>query len=225
MAEHASTLALGTLGIAFLLVSVSALWRYARHLSTLVHESGHATMTLLTGYWVGGIQLNPKGGGVTWPEFKKDWKYTPSRFVVLTAGYPAPSLTGLVLARGVQVGWDPLTVLWTFLVILAVLFFAFLDNLFALSFAVFLALVAAVFVYQAGPVAQLGAVVALSWILLLSGLRKALEASTLDHKKAGSDQAQLQGLTGIHAHVWSFAFVFVALASLITGARWLLIYA
>jgi len=228
MAEHASTLALGTLGIAFLLVAVGVLWKFAQHLSTLVHESGHATMALLTGHWVKGIELKPGGSGVTESEFDKEWKAWPSRFVFLTAGYPAPSLAGLVLARGVQVGWDPLTVLGTVLVVLAVLFFAFLRNWFALVVALFIGLVVAVFVYQAGPVAQLGAVVALSWILLLSGLRNCLEASALDHKdrkKGVSDQAALQDLTGIHAHAWSLIFVFVAVAALIAGARWLLTYA
>lgn len=224
MTQDASNLALGTLGIAVLLVAIEPLWRSTMRLITLAHETGHAAMSLVTGNWVQGIELYRHGGGVT----QAAPKYKPSKIAISIAGYPAPPVAGIVLARGVQVGWDPFTVLATVLIILTVLFFAFLRNWIALLVAVVVGLVIAVFVYEAGPSAQLGAVVALSWILLLGGLRDSAVATTIDHKdrkKGVSDAARLQDLTGIPAHVWSFFFVFVALAALVTGARWLLTYA
>lgn len=224
MAENASTLALGTLGIAMLLVALEPLWRHTWRLITVAHESGHTVVGLLTGHWVAGIDLSRGGGGATYVEPT----YWPSKFAVATAGYPTPSVAGLVLARGVQVGWDPATVLATVLVILTVLFFAFMRNWLALVVTVVIGLIVAVFFYLAGPAAQLGAVVALAWVLLLGGFRASLFASALDHKdqRGGiSDAARLHELTGIPANVWSFFFVFVALAALLTGARWLLTYA
>jgi hypothetical protein len=165
--ERASVLALGTLGIATLLVAIDPLWRRTWRLITVAHESGHTVVGLLTGHWVNGIELGRVSGGGT----DVQPKYWPSKFAVAAAGYPAPSIAGLVLARGVQVGWNPFTVLVALLVTLAVLFFAFMYNWRALFATAVIGLIVAIFVYEAGPTSQLGAVVALSWILLLGGLR------------------------------------------------------
>ncbi|MDQ1287847.1 MAG: hypothetical protein QG622_1412 [Actinomycetota bacterium] len=219
---NVSTTVLGTLGISLLLVTVDVFWRRTRLLSTLVHEVGHSVVLLVTGNWVRFLWLSPSGAGATGlPRRKLFW---PSNVLGTLAGYPAPSIAGLLLARGIEVGWDSRTVLGVLLLLLVgtALFNA---DLFTLTVMVVIGLVGAVFFYRAGPGAQFGAVTALAWFLLLAGLRDSFSVSGLSgrqHRFGGSDQAALEELTAIHAHVWSLFFIVIALAAFVTSARWLL---
>ena len=217
MPGQASTMVLGTLGLAFLAVVVAPVWTWTQHLSTLVHEGGHATVALLNGLWVRGIKIPRAGDAGT----TRDGRGVVSDVLVRMAGYSAPPAAGLALAGAIKRGWSPLNTLLVGLVVVMVLFF-FLDNWFGLWIAVVLGSILAFFVYRAGPVAQKGAVIALAWFLLLAGLRDAIELYGIRRGRGGSDADKLQESTHIHAVLWVFAFIAFALFAVVTGGRWLL---
>lgn len=121
MPEDASTLVLGTLGIAVLAVVVEPLWNWSRRLVTLVHEVGHTTMLLATFNWPTHLRVasGPGGGGDTGlPPGRK--VFLPSAVVAASAGYAAPPAAGMLLANGVDVGWSAAATLGILLVVLIV---------------------------------------------------------------------------------------------------------
>ena len=176
MTLHASDLALGTLGIAVLLVALNSLWRVAAGpFVVLIEQVGHTVAILLTGRWVSQVQLErgkEEPHGFTHRSRNDDQDpFKPPRVVYHLAGYSAPPVVGLVLARGVDRGWDPATVLATLLFVVGVVI-VFHKKVYTLVVVVGVGLVLALFFWLAGHTAQGGAVVALSWVLLVGALRR-----------------------------------------------------
>lgn len=217
MPGQASTMVLGTLGLAFLAVFVEPLWRWTRWLSTAVHEGGHATVSLLSGRWVRSITLKPGKGGLT--EWDPGTAF--SSIPILAAGYSAPPAVGLVLARVVERGWSPIDTLMAALVVMVALL-VFIRNLFGAAVVLVAGGALAIFVYLAGPLPQKGAVAALAWFLLLAGLRAAATLFTVRRSNKENDADYLRKLTGIPADLWVLAFVAFAAFALYTGGRLLL---
>lgn len=220
MIENASPLVLGTLGIAVL--AVAGFWRWTAQVVRLTRWAGYELLSRLFRvrltkpvWWLHGkrvdIFLIPKDRDGWWL----------ARLAVLTIGTVTPSIGGLLLARGVEVGWKPATMLTVVLVVLGLLVL-FHGNWYTLLLIAFVAATLAVFVLLGGPAAQLGAVVALSWILLLGGLRLAAESAGRSHQGALTGPGVLQEETDIPAAVWVLGFLFIALSATIAGARWLL---
>jgi hypothetical protein len=221
MPAFASTSVLGTLGLALLAVLVDPLWRWTSKLETLVHEAGHATTLLVTGNWPTGVILHPgawSGGETGLPKGRQVW--WPSAIVAAMAGYTAPPVAGLVLARAADRGWSPAGVLGTLLVVLVVLAI-FQENWTTLLVITFTGLLLGLFLWRAGGAAQTGAVTALAWFLLFAGLRTLWE---IGHMSAGKirDFSYLAERTSLPAGFWFLAAALVAIFSLIAGARWLL---
>jgi hypothetical protein len=213
-----STTVLGALGLAVLAVFVQPLWQWTQTLDALVHEAGHATGLLVFGNWPRGIQLHAGGGGSTGlPRRALFW---PGAFVGGIAGYTAPSVAGLVLARGVDRGWSPAAVLAVLMVVLvAVVLFH--ENWFGLVVMVVTGLLLALFLWRAGATAQLGAVIALAWFLLLSAVRSLWDLLGGSPSKV-VDFAYLARLTSIPAGFWFLVIGVIDVAALVAGARWLL---
>jgi Peptidase M50B-like len=222
MPEAASTLVLGTLGFAVLAVSFTPLWRLTSLLIQLVQQAGYLIAALLTGArfdsWFFFLRSR-KADYLAVLRVDKGW--WPSRFVTAAAGLPAPSAAGLLLARGVDRGWDATSMLVAVLVIMGGLLF-FHGNWLTLLVIVAVAGIAAVFVYVAGPQAQLGAVVAFAWVLLLGGLRWNFEMSGRSHAGAKTGPGILQDLTDIPAFVWALGFVLITVGAVFAGSHWLL---
>jgi len=220
--EDASTLVLGTLGFAVLAVSFTPLWTLTRMLVHLVQETGYLIARLLTGTrfetWFFVVPLRRVDLFVLLPMMRGWW---PSRVATALSGLPAPSLAGLLLARGVDVGWDPSTMLVGVLVLMGGLVF-FHGDWRTLAIILSVAGIAAVFVYVAGPQAQLGAVVALAWLLLLGGLRWNFEMSGHRHSGESTGPGVLQQLTEVPAVFWVLGFLLVTVGALLAGSRWLL---
>lgn len=220
MPEDASTLILGTFGIA--VVAVLLFWRWTFHVVSLTQQAGIAALSLLTGarfgegfFWARTRKIE------AWAWFRGRSGWWPSQFVTLTVGTLTPSIAGLILARGVDVGWNARTVLLVLLVLLGATVLIHGDW-FILLLIAFLAGLVAVFVYFGGPAAQLGAVVTLAWILLLGGLRLAAEDAGWKHGKQFTSPGVLQDMTDIPAAVWVLAFLFLALSAAVAGTRWLI---
>ena len=213
---HATTTVLGTLGLAIIAVVVDPLWIRTGRLITLVHETGHTVTTLVSGHWIKDIVLDHQGGRTEY-HGKLFW---PADVMVTFAGYSAPPIAGLFLALGVDRGWNPATTLGVLLVVLVGVTL-FHGNWLGLFVITAIGLVLAFFLWQTGAAAQIGALVALAWFLLLGGLRRTIEIAGHAAPRS-SDQAHLQELTSVHANVWVVVFLAIALGTLVGGARALL---
>jgi Peptidase M50B-like len=215
---NASSMVLGCLGLAVLAVVVEPLWRRARRLVTLVHEAGHTVTFWLTGHWVTSLKVTRDGEGVTKPEVKRI--FWPADVAITLAGNTAPPIAGLVLARGIDRGWDAARMIAVLLVIVVLVVLIHADWHTLLVMTATGAVLALVF-WRSSAATQVGAVVALSWFLLLGGLRQTMEGAG-GRAARGSDEDVLAGLTAVPALVWQFVFLAAAVAAFIGGARMLL---
>jgi len=214
---NASTTALGTLGIAVLAVVLDPVWRWSKRLVTLVHETGHTLVLWGTGHWVKSIGIESNGNGATTWAREAFW---PVQVAVYFAGNAAPPVAGVLLAVGVARGWSPPAVIATILVLLVLVVLLHSDWHTLLVMALFGAGLA-FFFWRAGPGAQRGLVITLAWFLLLGGLRMIMNAAGGAAPK-GSDQAQLQRITSLHATGWVLIWMTIAVAAVVGGARALL---
>src|SRR5215218_2795592 len=99
--DPSSWLVLGTGLAALLAVLLDGVWRWARHLVTIVHEGGHAVVAVLTGRRLTGIRLHSDTSGLT---VSVGRPRGPGMVATAFAGYPGPALLGLgaawLLSRG-----------------------------------------------------------------------------------------------------------------------------
>jgi hypothetical protein len=220
--EDASTLALGTLGFAVLAVAFTPLWRLTCRLLGLIQEAGYLIARLVTGTrfktWFFVVHFRKADLFVAQPVITGWW---PSKVATMLAGLPAPSLAGLLLARGVYVGWDPTFMLVGVLVLMGGLVF-FHGNWSTLVTIVVVGGFAALFIYGSAPQPRLGAVVGLAWVLLLGGLRWNFEMSSRAHEGKAGGPLALQELTDVPALVWAYGFVLLTVGALFAGSHWLL---
>jgi hypothetical protein len=145
----------------------------------------------------------------------------PSKVFTALVAVPAPSLLGLLLARGIDVGWNPRTVLAVLLVALILPFWYHPNWIFLLTVILLAALLGIGFA-QGGPTGQRGILVATAWLMLIGGFRYTLEIAGWKYRESDDPASLLQALTSVPAAFWSIAFVAIAAMSLVTGARWLL---
>ena len=106
---------LGTAAAVLLLLAVPTAWHALRHLVTIVHEAGHATVAVLAGRKLSGIRVHSDTSGLT---TSRGAPRGPGMVLTLAAGYPAPAVLGVgvaaLVSRGYAVG-----ALWLLLVLLA----------------------------------------------------------------------------------------------------------
>jgi len=199
-------------------LSVPTIWHVVRHLVTIVHEAGHATVAVLSGRRLAGIKVHTDTSGLTtsWGRAKG-----PGLVFTLLAGYPAPALVGVgaaaLLARGYAVG-----TLWALLVLLALVLVQ-IRNLYGL-WAVLVSAAVLVGVTGWAPTnLQVGVAYLVTWLLLLGAPRAVLELVITRSRRRGkdnSDPGQIARLTGVPAGVWLFFFAVITLAAGAFGA-WL----
>jgi peptidase M50B-like protein len=96
-------------------VAVPRFWRWTRHVSTIVHEAGHAIVALLTGRRLAGIRLHSDSSGVT---VSVGRPRGPGMVAMLAAGYPAPAFLGLGAAALLRADRADV-LLWGLVVVLA----------------------------------------------------------------------------------------------------------
>ena len=211
-------LILGSAALALAAVASPRVWPAMRTVVTIVHEGGHALVALAAGRRLAGVRLYRDTAGVTMSAGR-----TSGPGIVLTAaaGYPAPALLGLaaaaLLATGHVTGMLVLS-----LVLLAGLALAIRNAYGILAVVVTWAAVAAVGLLAPAEV-QAGFGYAMTWFLLLGGVRPVLELQRRRRhgQGQGSDADQLARLTRVPGAFWVAGFGLLALAALAVSARWL----
>ena len=195
---------------AFGAVAMDAGWQFVRHGTVMAHEGAHAALGSLAFRGVSGITLNADATGAT---LMNQGGCLGSVFVSF-AGYVGPSLFGLGAARLIQLGRS-VAVLWVTLFLLGVLATG-LSRSHGMITVVFVgALVYAVGRYT--PVgAQIAGAYALTWLLLLSGVRRVLEVGALS-----SDGRSLSQLTMIPRLIWFLLWLAATLAAVAVGGKML----
>lgn len=196
-----------------------ATWRPARHGVTIMHEAGHGVVAALAGRRLAGIQLHSDTSGLT---VSVGRPRGPGMVLTLLAGYPAPSVAGLLVIAAVTVGHAALA-LWGALLLLALVLVQ-IRNWYGL----WTVLVAGVGVGAAtwllDPVWQGRIATGLGGLLLLGGLRAALELQRSRRRDRGraSDADQLARVTGVPALLWVAGMVLLSAAALASAVALLL---
>jgi hypothetical protein len=211
-------LVLGSGALALAVVASSRVWPLARTVVTIVHEGGHALIALATGRRLAGVRLYRNTAGETLSAGRADG---PGIALTAAAGYPAPSLLGLGAAALLAIGHLTGMLLLS-LLLLAGLAVAVRNAYGMLAVLVTAGAVAAVCLY-ASAVVQAGFGYAMTWFLLLGGVRPVLELARERRRGRArrSDADQLARLTPVPGGAWVVIFGIIAVAALAVSARWL----
>ncbi|GAB3748214.1 M50 family metallopeptidase [Microlunatus parietis] len=205
--------------IAALAVLLRPVWPATRLLITITHEGAHGVAALLTGRRLHGIRLHSDTSGVTLSSGRPDG---PGMIIMLAAGYLGPAVVGigaaLLLAAGRSVG-----LLWLLLILLALLLVQ-IRNFYGLLVILGVGAGLVAISWYAPPTVQSGVAYLITWILLIAAPKPVIEL--IRHRNhpqtAGSDAAQLAGLTRLPALAWSLLFLVANVAGLVLGISFLL---
>jgi hypothetical protein len=197
---------------AFVVVVLDVGWRIIRHGTVMAHEGAHAVLGSLLFRNVSGIELNADATGGT---LMNDGGCL-GNIIVAFVGYVGPSLFGLGAARLIEFG-HVVAVLWAALFLLGVLLIGLRR-----SFGMITVLLVGGLVFLIGhftPVgAQIGASYGITWLLLLSGVRRVVEIGA-----GSSDGARLRSLSGIPRLLWALLWLAATLAALAVGGSMLVL--
>jgi hypothetical protein len=212
-------LVLGSGALALGVVVSARVWPVARTAVTIVHEGGHALMALTTGRRLGGVRLYRTTAGETRSAGRSSG---PGIVLTAAAGYPAPSLLGLGAAALLAIGHLTGMLLLS-LVLLALLAVAIRNAYGMLAVLVAAGAVGAVCLF-ASAIVQAGFGYAMTWFLLLGGVRPVVELQRERRwdRTGRSDADQLGRLTPVPRGAWVAIFGIVAVAALAVSARWLI---
>lgn len=183
-------------------------------LGTLVHEAGHALVSIVTGGGVYRVEISGAESGMTW------YRYRPSPFAqVLTsvAGYAMPPLAGLGAAALLHRGLAPAVLVLTVVTMLLILLVT--RDLITLVVVLVVGGIGFAALTWAPGWLQNGIAYAEAWLLLTSeiGGLAALVANRYrrGYHRQADDAAHLAETTPIPAFVWIAAW-----AALIGWAVW-----
>src|SRR5206468_12401515 len=141
-----------------------------RHGITIVHEAGHGFAATSTRRRLTGIRLHSDTSGLT---VSVGRPRGPGMVLTLAAGYPAPSAAGLLAAWAVGAG-HAAAALWGALLLL-VLVLVQIRNWFGLWSVLVSGVLVAAATWWLDPVWRMRIALALTALLLLGGLRAAVE--------------------------------------------------
>jgi hypothetical protein len=198
------------------LVVLPPAWSITRHLVTLVHEAGHASVAVLTGRRLNGIRLHTDTSGLTVSSGKPRG---PGMIATAAAGYLAPAALGLVsvlLVENGRTAWSLYAGLATMALMLA-----FIRNWFGLLVVVAVGAVVALLIWRASADAQDFAALTFAWFLLLAAPRATIDLWS--HRRRArtrtTDADVLARLTILPAPVWNVVFVLLTLGALVAAVR------
>ncbi len=196
------------------LALVPPVWRYSRHVVTLVHEAGHAMVAVLTGRRLNAVRLHSDTSGHT---ISSGRPHGPGMVAMVAAGYLAPSALGLACIWLVDAGHTPWA-LWAALVTLA-LMLLYVRNWFGLLVVALAGAAVAVLIWRTSTQVQDLAASVLAWFLLVAGPRTTLDLWSHRRRVRSrtTDADLLARLTHLPAAVWNSVFTLATAASLAAG--------
>jgi hypothetical protein len=202
--------------VALLVVLNPRTWHLTRNAITIVHEAGHALVSLLTGRQLEGIRLHSDTSGVTMSRGRRNG---PGAVLTALAGYVAPSLLG-VGAAWLLTAHHVTAALWLLLVLLAGTFLA-IRNAYGVLAVLVTAAAVGVVTWLASATVQAVFGYGVAWFLLLGGVRPVIELQRERGRRGGrrSDADQLAELTRVPRGVWVALFGLFAVVALVVGAR------
>ncbi|MCP2329890.1 MULTISPECIES: M50 family metallopeptidase [Actinoalloteichus] len=194
-------------------------WRLLRNVVTIVHEGGHAIVALLTGRRLAGIRLHSDTSGVT---VSVGRPRGPGMIATLVAGYPAPSLLGLLAAYLVTNGMTRGLLIGS-VVVLAAMLLAIRNPFGVLSVLLTGAVIFLVAWFAAVEVQEAFGLL-FAWFLLFAGVRPVRELGRMRNRPdtRDSDAHQLARLTAAGPLMWIVVFLLINLSALVVGGGLLL---
>ena len=201
------------IGLAALAVTlIDSFWLVLRHGTVMAHEGAHAAASALLFRKVSRIGLNMDATGVTITESGG----CLGSIIVFSAGYLGPSLFGLAAAKLVEKG-HIVEVLWAALFLLALLLIAVWR-----SFGMITVVVAGgllfLIVRYAPAATQIIAAYAITWLLLLSGVRGIWQRGS-----TAADAAALRSMTLIPRFIWFLLWLAGTVTAVAIGGKWLIL--
>ena len=204
---------------ALILVGSRRLWPLTRTVVTIAHEGGHALVALAVGRRLEGVRVHRSSAGLT---VSAGSATGPGIVATAAAGYLAPPLLGLGAAALLATGHLVATLLLGVALLACLLLLV--RNAYGLLAVLSVAAVLAVVLWRGVPLAQAALGYAMTWFLLLGGVRPVLELqrSRRRGRAARSDADQLARLTGLPAGAWVGLFALAAVGALAVSAYWLM---
>ncbi|HEY0374299.1 MAG TPA: M50 family metallopeptidase [Amnibacterium sp.] len=189
-------------------------WRRLRHAITIVHEAGHGFAATVTRRRLAGIRLHSDTSGLT---VSVGRPRGAGMVLTLAAGYPAPSAAGVLVAWTVGAGHAALA-LWGALLLL-VLVLVQIRNWFGLWTVLLSGVLVAAATWWLDPMWRMRIALALAALLLLGGLRAAMElgGARRRDRRGTSDADQLARITALPGGVWTALFVLAGLVAVAAG--------
>jgi hypothetical protein len=201
------------IGLAALGVTmIGTLWGFVRHGVVMAHEGGHAATAALMGRKVDGIDLNSNGTGET----RAVTGIWPGTVLFFFVGYLGPSLFGIAAAKMIELG-HIVQVLWIALFLVALMLLAVRTGFGVLSLVVAGGLVFLVLHYTPVSV-QIVAAYAITWLLVLSGLRVVLE-----HGTGAADAAFLRQRTFVPKFIWFLLWLAGSVTAIAIAGKWMIL--
>lgn len=194
--------------LALAAVSLQEIWLIVRHVNTIAHEGAHAMTGSALGHRIVRVELNPDATGLT---ERSGYKF-PGHVTARFAGYLGPSLFGLGAAKLIEVGHS-VAVLWLTLLLLILLLFV-LHKLFSYVPVIATGLVVYLIARYGSVGADAVAAYAITWFLLLSGVRV-----VLDDNLDAMDARNLASMTHIGRGFWVLLWLAGSVAAVAVGGR------
>lgn len=207
-------------GAAAMLIGVGALavtaidsfWLILRHGTVMAHEGAHAAASALLFRKVSRIGLNMNATGVTIAEGGG----CLGSIIAAFAGYLGPSLFGLAAAKLIEKG-HIVEVLWAALFLLALLLITVWRSFGMITVVVAGGLVFLI-IHYAPAATQVVAAYAVTWLLLLSGVRGIWQRGS-----HAADAAALRSMTLIPSVIWFLLWLAGTVTAVAIGGKWLVL--
>ena len=200
---------------AFVVVYAKSLWSIAKHFEVMAHEGMHAITGSILGFRVRSIELKRTGDGkTTYRVPAVGGRGVLTGFV----GYLGPSIFGLAAAGLISLGFI-VAVLWLAVAFLVVLLLALLRSFRyvrtfgCVSVPVTMALFF-VLIHYAAVSLQVVLAYGMTWVLLLSGFRMAVE-----HWTGAGDAVNLKLRTHLPRWLWAVLWVAGTFGAVYLGWR------
>jgi hypothetical protein len=205
--------AIGLLALA--IVMIPLLRPLADHFGVMAHEGAHTVVGTLLGFTLVGVTLSQKAeGGTEWHKTTPDKGLR--RTLTRVVGYLGPSGFGLGAAKLIETG-HVIAVLWIAILLLAVLLYLIRSSFGLVTVPVAIALIVVVMHYAHNGLEE-AFIYLLTWVLLLSGVRTAVE-----HGTNASDAAHLTRTTYIPLQIWAWLWLAGTVLAVIIGGKWLVL--